>query len=69
MKVLTVKCPHCKTSFAYHSSEFRPFCSERCRMVDLGQWLSEGYAVEAQNVTAEERDRLAALLEAPDEEQ
>jgi endogenous inhibitor of DNA gyrase (YacG/DUF329 family) len=38
-------------------------------MVDLGQWLSEGYAVEAQNVTAEERDRLAALLEAPDEEQ
>jgi endogenous inhibitor of DNA gyrase (YacG/DUF329 family) len=24
---------------------FRPFCSERCRMADLGRWLSEGYRV------------------------
>jgi len=38
-------------------------------MIDLGQWLSESYSVEAQNVTAEERDRLIALVEAPDEEQ
>ena len=68
MSPLQVKCPHCKKEFAYHSSEFRPFCSERCRMVDLGHWLEESYAVPAQNLTQEEQERLVNLVE-PDEEQ
>jgi endogenous inhibitor of DNA gyrase (YacG/DUF329 family) len=25
--------------------EWRPFCSERCKLADLGRWLSEGYRV------------------------
>lgn len=44
-KVLSVKCPHCKKEFNYYSSEFRPFCCERCKMVDLGLWMSESYTV------------------------
>ncbi|MGB0454879.1 MAG: DNA gyrase inhibitor YacG [Bacteriovoracaceae bacterium] len=44
-KVLKVKCPTCDTEFNYYSSEFRPFCSERCKMVDLGHWASESYSV------------------------
>ncbi len=68
MKKLQVKCPHCKTEFSYHASEFRPFCSERCRMVDLGHWLEESYRVPAQNLTQEEQDHLIHLVE-PDEEQ
>jgi len=69
MKVLNVKCPKCKTSFEYYSSASRPFCSERCRMIDLGHWLEETYSVPAQNLTEEEQDRLMQILDVPDEEQ
>ncbi|CBW25518.1 conserved hypothetical protein [Halobacteriovorax marinus SJ] len=42
---LEVKCPHCKKKFNYYEGEFRPFCSERCKMIDMGHWLNEGYTV------------------------
>ncbi|MDQ2069495.1 DNA gyrase inhibitor YacG [Natronospira bacteriovora] len=37
-----VNCPHCgkKTPFS-PDNRWRPFCSERCRMVDLGEWFNE----------------------------
>ncbi len=44
-KVLLVNCPHCELNFSYYESEWRPFCSERCKMVDLGQWFEESYRV------------------------
>ncbi len=69
MKVLRVKCPHCKKEFAYNTSDHRPFCSERCRMVDLGHWLEGSYAVPAQNLTDEEREQLIKMVEPVDEEQ
>ena len=47
-KTLKVKCPHCEKLFSYYESDFRPFCSERCRMVDLSHWLSEEYSVPSQ---------------------
>jgi endogenous inhibitor of DNA gyrase (YacG/DUF329 family) len=38
-------CPICKTPVdSYSNSEF-PFCSERCRLLDLGAWASEKYVV------------------------
>lgn len=37
-------CPICKGHVAASSATF-PFCSKRCRLVDLGQWFSESYAV------------------------
>ncbi len=44
--VRQVKCPHCG-HFTVFSSEnkYRPFCSERCKMIDLGEWASENYRV------------------------
>ena len=37
-----VNCPTCGTPVAWiESSRFRPFCSERCRTMDLGDWASE----------------------------
>ncbi len=44
-KKLNVACVRCKTSFDYYSSEFRPFCSDKCKMQDLGMWLNETYTV------------------------
>jgi endogenous inhibitor of DNA gyrase (YacG/DUF329 family) len=40
-----VKCPTCKREIEWSSSPFRPFCSERCRLIDLGAWLSEQRAI------------------------
>ena len=42
---MAVKCPQCEKEFSYYDSNFRPFCSERCRMIDLGHWFSENYAI------------------------
>jgi uncharacterized protein len=40
----TVACPTCGRSVAWTpESPWRPFCSERCRLIDLGEWLDEGY--------------------------
>jgi uncharacterized protein len=36
-----VKCPTCRREIDWADSPFRPFCSERCRLIDLGGWLSE----------------------------
>lgn len=43
---LSVSCPTCKkpVNWSEHS-EHRPFCSERCQLVDLGEWSSEGYSI------------------------
>jgi hypothetical protein len=41
-----IRCPICKKEVAIGSPEF-PFCSERCRTIDLGNWASEKYKVSA----------------------
>jgi endogenous inhibitor of DNA gyrase (YacG/DUF329 family) len=40
-----VKCPICKRLTVWEGNPDRPFCSDRCRLIDLGAWASEGYAV------------------------
>ena len=45
-KILKVKCPTCKKEVVYsQENPFRPFCSEKCRLVDLGQWFEEDYSI------------------------
>ncbi len=34
-------CPTCDKTFLEKDSKAMPFCSERCRMIDLGRWLDE----------------------------
>jgi hypothetical protein len=42
----TVLCPQCGSESRFEpANRFRPFCSERCRMIDLGAWASESYRV------------------------
>jgi uncharacterized protein len=43
-----VRCPTCKQSVAPDAKSF-PFCSERCRLVDLGNWLDGRYRIASQN--------------------
>jgi endogenous inhibitor of DNA gyrase (YacG/DUF329 family) len=45
-----VHCPICKRKIdPSRENRFRPFCSERCRMVDLGGWVSESYRLPAED--------------------
>ena len=45
-KVVTVSCPTCAIAVEWTpDNRFRPFCSERCRLIDLGQWANEGYRI------------------------
>lgn len=39
-----IRCPICKKAVAAGSADF-PFCSERCRIMDLGNWASEKYVI------------------------
>jgi endogenous inhibitor of DNA gyrase (YacG/DUF329 family) len=39
-----MKCPICKKEVAPGDPEF-PFCSERCRLIDLGNWATEKYVI------------------------
>ena len=42
-----VICPHCGREHQWDTNNrFRPFCSERCKMIDLGRWANEEYRVE-----------------------
>jgi endogenous inhibitor of DNA gyrase (YacG/DUF329 family) len=40
-----MRCPVCKREFDPATSNARPFCSERCRTIDLGRWLGESYGL------------------------
>jgi hypothetical protein len=40
-----IKCPVCKKETAWKDNPFRPFCSERCRLIDLGKWAAEEYRI------------------------
>jgi len=47
-----VKCPTCETDVEWSSvSEFRPFCCERCKLIDLGAWAEEEYSVASEPVS------------------
>jgi endogenous inhibitor of DNA gyrase (YacG/DUF329 family) len=39
-----LKCPTCKKTVTSKDPEF-PFCSDRCRLIDLGKWASGGYVI------------------------
>ncbi|MCC6916831.1 DNA gyrase inhibitor YacG [Nitrosomonas sp.] len=46
IKPPVVNCPQCGEAVVWDkSSKFRPFCSERCKLLDLGQWATDSYRV------------------------
>jgi uncharacterized protein len=47
--VKTVSCPRCGAASTFSpQNKWRPFCSERCKMIDLGAWATESYRVPAE---------------------
>ena len=49
VKKTAVTCPTCGKAVEWTPEQrWRPFCSERCRLIDLGEWASESYRVPAE---------------------
>lgn len=57
-----MRCPICRREVKA-GDEFYPFCSDRCRLVDLGNWATEKYVISAPVRPGEEPDEFP-----PDEE-
>ncbi|MBG59344.1 MAG: DNA gyrase inhibitor YacG [Peredibacter sp.] len=57
---IKVACPECGKKFNYYSSEFRPFCAKKCKMIDLGHWFEESYNIKGRDnsVYIEEPEKL-----------
>lgn len=43
-----MKCPTCGQTIEWQDNQFRPFCSERCKLIDFGRWANEEYRVPAE---------------------
>ena len=51
---MKVKCPNCEKPVEWSDqSPDHPFCSERCKMIDLGQWASAEHAIPGKSVEEE----------------
>jgi endogenous inhibitor of DNA gyrase (YacG/DUF329 family) len=59
-KVKSLRCPTCKTIVLAGSEDF-PFCSDRCRLIDLGKWASGGYVISSPVHDPEVLDDLEGL--------
>ncbi|HXS90086.1 MAG TPA: DNA gyrase inhibitor YacG [Steroidobacteraceae bacterium] len=54
----TVQCPTCDRVVQWNaSSPWRPFCSERCKLIDLGAWASEQHAIPGNEIEAEDKPK------------
>jgi hypothetical protein len=58
--VRSASCPTCRRKTAWTGNPYRPFCSERCRVVDLAAWADGRYRIAGEPVPEEP--------EQPDEE-
>jgi endogenous inhibitor of DNA gyrase (YacG/DUF329 family) len=63
-----VKCPHCGKETPFEGNEFRPFCSERCKLLDFGAWADEEYSLPAEHAELGE-DEIAEVEKVLEESQ
>lgn len=56
---LKLNCPTCKKTVLWNNDyPFRPFCSDRCRLIDLGEWASESHKIagDSLDINSEEKN-------------
>jgi endogenous inhibitor of DNA gyrase (YacG/DUF329 family) len=54
----SLRCPTCRTIVMASDEQF-PFCSDRCRLIDLGKWASGGYVISTPITDPETLENLA----------
>lgn len=53
---MRIICPICKKTTTWEENKWRPFCSERCKLIDLGKWASEEYRIPDEKTKEKEKD-------------
>ena len=53
---LVVKCPTCRKEVPWANNRHRPFCSERCQLIDLGAWTEERYRIPSEEMDTPAND-------------
>jgi uncharacterized protein len=53
---MIIFCPICKSKTTWEENPWRPFCSERCKLIDLGNWVSDEYKIEGKDAADERQD-------------
>ncbi len=56
-KVVSLRCPSCSKLVLRDEPDF-PFCSDRCRLIDLGKWASGGYVISSPITDPEDIERV-----------
>lgn len=51
-----VPCPTCQKKSVWKDNPFRPFCSERCKLIDLGDWASEKHRIEGEEIPKDDEE-------------
>ncbi|MEK6693609.1 MAG: DNA gyrase inhibitor YacG [Nitrospirota bacterium] len=60
---MKAKCPVCHKETVWEENKYRPFCSNRCRLIDLGVWVDGGYRItgDTNNKEKEEQEKSKKL--------
>lgn len=54
---MKITCPICRNSTTWEENPYRPFCSERCKLIDMGKWALEDYRIKGREMTAGEEEK------------
>jgi uncharacterized protein len=54
---MIVKCPGCGKETETKGNPFRPFCSKRCKLIDLGRWISGDYRIPTKSADEDEEGK------------
>jgi endogenous inhibitor of DNA gyrase (YacG/DUF329 family) len=55
-RLSAVQCPQCGKEIQNPNPDCRPFCSDRCKLVDLGKWISGDYRIVAEDAEENGKD-------------
>ncbi|PCI19326.1 MAG: DNA gyrase inhibitor YacG [Piscirickettsiaceae bacterium] len=54
---MSVNCPVCHKEVPWNNSQsHKPFCSDRCKLIDLGEWASEAHSIPGETVIPPEEE-------------
>jgi endogenous inhibitor of DNA gyrase (YacG/DUF329 family) len=54
---MKIVCPVCKNITTWEENTWRPFCSEKCKLIDLGKWVDEEYRIDVNAENSSENHR------------
>lgn len=54
---MIIICPICKKKTHWEENPWKPFCSERCKLIDLGKWVFEKYKIAGEKKEEEKEEK------------